>query len=355
MAILTKLIVLAASVSQVYACVHAWAYIDTGDLPVNDGHYAQLDDNGSTKCQGFDINSLDQDGHYHANCVPGYVWAFTTNLRHAWYGYGSASFQWDTNFESGETDCGGCRESKSGTHCEKCNAIQFEDYLSPANMLQILCTGNPLSIGLQHGKTASLEISRSISFYASLFQRLSKLDWPAVTQLALKYQPYLSENWPQYVSEMQGAAEGAGVKQLPNLICLKIQKEDGLNIQMITEAGIIGKIGLNSQGVGCTLNALKAKGVSFSSLPCHLALRTVMESVTGFNLGGEGKPSQNPRLAKVLLDEKMGCGASMCRSETEVKGSLATLFSIVMDLEGKTATVAMGRPVNPVEKVVLNP
>ncbi|KAL5313538.1 hypothetical protein ACEPPN_017958 [Leptodophora sp. 'Broadleaf-Isolate-01'] len=129
MAILTKLIVLAASVSQAYACVHAWAYIDTGDFPVNDGHYAQLDDNGSTKCQGFDINSLDQDGHYHANCVPGYVWAFTTNLRHAWYGYGSASFQWDTNFESGETDCGACRESKSGTHCEKCNAIQFEDYL----------------------------------------------------------------------------------------------------------------------------------------------------------------------------------------------------------------------------------
>lgn len=103
--------------------------VDTGDFPVNDGHYAQLDDNGSTKCQGFDINSLDQDGHYHANCVPGYVWAFTTNLRHAWYGYGSASFQWDTNFESGETDCGACRESKSGTHCEKCNAIQFEDYL----------------------------------------------------------------------------------------------------------------------------------------------------------------------------------------------------------------------------------
>lgn len=64
---------------------------------------------------------------------------------------------------------------------------------SSANMLQILCTGNPLSIGLQHGKTASLETSRSISFYESLFQRLSKLDWPAVTQLALKYQPCLSE------------------------------------------------------------------------------------------------------------------------------------------------------------------
>jgi isopenicillin-N N-acyltransferase-like protein len=47
---------------------------------------------------------------------------------------------------------------------------------------------------------------------------------------------------------------------------------------MITEAGIIGKIGMNSFGVGCTLNALKAHGVSYNKLPCHLALRTVMES-----------------------------------------------------------------------------
>jgi isopenicillin-N N-acyltransferase-like protein len=69
-------------------------------------------------------------------------------------------------------------------------------------------------------------------------------------------------------------------RQAENLICLKIKKEDGLSIQMITEAGIIGKIGLNGNGVGCTLNAIKAKGVSFSKLPCHLALRTVMESLS---------------------------------------------------------------------------
>lgn len=67
-------------------------------------------------------------------------------------------------------------------------------------------------------------------------------------------------------------------RQAENLICLKIKKADGLSIQMITEAGIIGKIGMNSYGVGCTLNALKAHGVSYGKLPCHLALRTVMES-----------------------------------------------------------------------------
>ena len=47
---------------------------------------------------------------------------------------------------------------------------------------------------------------------------------------------------------------------------------------MITEAGILGKIGLNSSGVGVTLNAIKARGVDFCKLPCHLALRTVLNS-----------------------------------------------------------------------------
>ena len=49
---------------------------------------------------------------------------------------------------------------------------------------------------------------------------------------------------------------------------------------MIAESGILGKIGLNSHGVGCTLNAITANGVSYNKLPCHLALRTIMESTS---------------------------------------------------------------------------
>lgn len=47
---------------------------------------------------------------------------------------------------------------------------------------------------------------------------------------------------------------------------------------MITEAGIIGKIGLNSAGVGVSLNAIVARGVDFTRLPVHLALRVAIES-----------------------------------------------------------------------------
>ncbi|KAG0646072.1 Acyl-coenzyme A:6-aminopenicillanic-acid-acyltransferase 40 kDa [Hyphodiscus hymeniophilus] len=189
-------------------------------------------------------------------------------------------------------------------------------------MLEVLCTGSPHQVGVQHGEAARQQIGRAIIFYQKLFQEKCTMDWEEVKVFGLKYQPYLQASWAQYVDEMRGVAEGAGVTyedilalnvrteiafgafndgctalswkgagtsilaqnwdwntdQAENLICLKIKKENGLGIEMITEAGIIGKIGLNGKGVGCTLNAIKAKGVSFSKLPCHLALRTVMES-----------------------------------------------------------------------------
>ena len=202
---------------------------------------------------------------------------------------------------------------------------------------------------------------------------------------------------------------------------------------MITEAGIIGKIGMNSKGVGCTLNAIKAKGVSFSKLPCHLALRAVMESEsreeaiatlekagvasachilvadltggTGLECSSEdivklemnregivthtnhyvlehkstvieshdwlvdtrfrlrrigellnGAKEEQPSseiVERFLRDEMEGDGASICRSAKN--DTLATLFSIVMDLVNKSARVVEGRPANPVSRLNLNP
>lgn len=49
-------------------------------------------------------------------------------------------------------------------------------------------------------------------------------------------------------------------------------------IKMVTEAGIIGKIGMNSYGVGVCLNAIRTPGMDASRMPVHLGLRTVLES-----------------------------------------------------------------------------
>ena len=67
-------------------------------------------------------------------------------------------------------------------------------------------------------------------------------------------------------------------EQKPNLIQLTIEQPEKPTIKMITEAGLIGKIGLNSAGVGICLNAIKAKGMDPTRLPCHLGLRMALES-----------------------------------------------------------------------------
>lgn len=74
-------------------------------------------------------------------------------------------------------------------------------------------------------------------------------------------------------------------KQKPNLIILRanpkgISGMDLPSFQMITEAGIIGKIGFNEHGVGCLLNGIRAMGVNPERMPIHFALRTILESKT---------------------------------------------------------------------------
>jgi isopenicillin-N N-acyltransferase-like protein len=78
----------------------------------------------------------------------------------------------------------------------------------------------------------------------------------------------LAQNWDWMSAQKQ------------NLVALTIhqQARNKPTIKMITEAGLIGKIGLNSSGVGVCLNAIKVKGMDPSRIPCHLGLRMVLDS-----------------------------------------------------------------------------
>ncbi|THY05611.1 AAT-domain-containing protein, partial [Aureobasidium pullulans] len=67
-------------------------------------------------------------------------------------------------------------------------------------------------------------------------------------------------------------------EQKANLILLTIEQNPKPTIKMVTEAGLIGKIGLNSSGVGVCLNAIRAKGMDATRIPCHLALRLILDS-----------------------------------------------------------------------------
>lgn len=78
-------------------------------------------------------------------------------------------------------------------------------------MLEVKCTGSPRYVGVAHGTTARASVHGSLAFYKALFQTKCKMDWPTVESFALRFQPYLKQHWPQYVSEMEGVAEGAGL------------------------------------------------------------------------------------------------------------------------------------------------
>lgn len=66
-------------------------------------------------------------------------------------------------------------------------------------------------------------------------------------------------------------------EQKQNLIITKITQANKPTIIQVTEAGIIGKIGFNSSGVGTLLNAIKVRGVDATRLPVHFALRMALE------------------------------------------------------------------------------
>lgn len=96
---------------------------------------------------------------------------------------------------------------------------------------------------------------------------------------------------------------------------------------MITEAGIIGKIGLNSAGVGVTLNAIRVPGMDNRRLPCHLALRMVLDSAS--------------RAEAVSRLERYGVAASCHFLVADADGSVGLEWSasdlqrIEMDQQGR--------------------
>ncbi|KAK3633661.1 hypothetical protein LTR56_015727 [Elasticomyces elasticus] len=198
-----------------------------------------------------------------------------------------------------------------------------------------------------------------MTFYAGLFKDTAKMEWPKVQDLAMTFEPVMRRKWPAYLEEMNGLADGAGVNlsdivainvrteiafglfsdgctalgwrtedasflaqnwdwmeaQKENLVVLTIEQHDKPTIKMVTEAGLIGKIGLNSAGVGVCLNAIKVKGMDPTRLPCHLGLRMVLES-----------SSREEAVSKL---EKYGVASSCHMLVADASGSIGLEWSSV--------------------------
>ena len=187
---------------------------------------------------------------------------------------------------------------------------------------RITLSGSPEEIGLQHGRLLSEQIHRNIEFYKPIF--LANLgDEAQVFQSSERIKEHIKAFNPDYVTEIDHLALGADVSEplwlyalnartelaltkqsdectamvFPqhkiigqtwdwaqpledNSVVMEIQFPSGHKILQLTEAGIIGKIGLNNRGLGLTLNILWLRDRELSGVPIHIVLRAVLESQT---------------------------------------------------------------------------
>ena len=192
-----------------------------------------------------------------------------------------------------------------------------------ADRIQIITLrGLPEEIGFQHGKSLASKIHRNIKFYRSIF--LNNLGNEAqVLKAAQRHKDQIKSYNPDYITEIDHIALGAEISEplwlyamnarteltltkgfnectavvFPghqiigqtwdwavsvedNFVIMEIQLPSGHKILQLTEAGIIGKIGLNSSGLGQTLNILWSTDNILAGVPIHIVLREVLESKT---------------------------------------------------------------------------
>jgi isopenicillin-N N-acyltransferase-like protein len=203
----------------------------------------------------------------------------------------------------------------------------------------IYCTGTPYEIGLTHGTIAAQEIHTNVATYTFFFQETAKITWAeARERAAAQFVPTLQVKYPEILEEMRGIAEGAGKGlALEDILTLNVRSEIALTnysdgctcisqsnpltssvflgqnwdwleelhqgivflhivplsspahptkpkeMKFLSEAGIVGKIGANSSGLGLCMNALRSGSLKKSNFPVHIMSRRLLEYATSFD------------------------------------------------------------------------
>lgn len=189
-------------------------------------------------------------------------------------------------------------------------------------MKKIKLTGTAYEIGYHHGLNAKREVHYSLDSYERLFYHEKNISWTEAREIAKDHINYLNKNEEDFLEEIEGISKGASVEfedilalnarseialtgntdgctslgvispsndnlylaqtwdwrpaQKRSLLLLDIET-DKSDIVMVTEAGILGKIGMNNHGMGVCLNALRVNERQHT-LPIHVTLRKILDS-----------------------------------------------------------------------------
>ncbi|TCD61623.1 hypothetical protein EIP91_008147 [Steccherinum ochraceum] len=197
-------------------------------------------------------------------------------------------------------------------------------------------SGTHYEIGVSHGRQLRDQIRKQLDIYKKMFLSVSGMEWPEVRDVAKAYHNTIHKKAYYLLDEMRGIADGMGDgttvmdivalnarseialgmwqdgctalgwhlksnssrrlkkhgRQIlaqnwdwrtevgQNLALITIKQFSKPQIWMVTEPGIVGKIGFNSSSVGVTLNAIRAKQTHGDLLPIHCICRIALESTS---------------------------------------------------------------------------
>lgn len=226
---------------------------------------------------------------------------------------------------------------------------------------QLELVGTPREIGEKHGREGKEQIHVSLGTYEKLFYGFHQISWKEARNRALDHLKAIEAYDSQLIEEMEGIAYGAGVdfedilalnarseialtghkdkifsdgctsiaitapasdetiigqnwdwkgSQIESLLLLRIKQEGKPDITMVTEGGIIGKIGCNSAGVAVCLNALITDKKS-NEVPIHLGLRSVLNSSSFHEALSRVNHGQMASAANFMIAFHEGEGSSM--------------------------------------------
>jgi len=181
--------------------------------------------------------------------------------------------------------------------------------------------------GVQHSTAARPQVAVSLATYERLFRDFAGIEWDQAKALGEAYGDAIGRFDPESLDELRGVAAGSGF-ELSEILALNARSEIALgprmidgctafaafgraarnettvlaqnwdwrasqrdafvtflisrpgkpDITMLTEAGIIGKIGFNALGLGVCLNAIVTDQVTPTGTPLHVVLRGILES-----------------------------------------------------------------------------
>ncbi len=192
-------------------------------------------------------------------------------------------------------------------------------------------SGSATERGRQLGRQAASQIRRTVAIYRDIFAYYAGWSWERVTGHAELYRPAIEAYNAQYLVEMSGMAEGAGLEPVEILainvrseimfaaiarqaaqectavvalpeatasghtllaqnwdwkpqtsetvIVLEAEQAQGPNFVTVVEAGLLAKCGFNSAGIGLVTNALVTdQDLGQPGVPYHVILRGILDA-----------------------------------------------------------------------------